>query len=37
MEEELGKMLSQAYDLCEDGDFSNALKLYDLALKKEPQ
>ena len=30
-------MLSQAYELCEEGDFSNALKMYDLALKKEPE
>ena len=30
-------MLSQAYDLCEDGNFLDALKLYDLALKQEPE
>ena len=29
-------MLEQAYEFVEDGNYSDALKLYDLALKKEP-
>jgi len=29
LNKEIEKMLSQAYELCEDGDFSNALKLFE--------
>ncbi|WP_255458147.1 M48 family metallopeptidase [Nitrosarchaeum sp. AC2] len=37
MSKELDKMMSQAYEYCEDGNFSEALKLYDLALKQDPK
>ena len=33
---ELDKMLEDAFECAEDGNYSDALRLYDLALKKEP-
>jgi thioredoxin-like negative regulator of GroEL len=30
------KMLVQAFECVEDGNYSDALKLYDLAIKEEP-
>jgi len=33
---EVDKMLAEAFEFVEDGNYSDALRLYDLALKKEP-
>ena len=37
MDEELENMLSQAYELCEDGNYSEAITLYDSIIQKDPK
>ena len=37
MSSKIEKMLVQAFENVEDGNYSDALKLYDLALKEEPE
>jgi tetratricopeptide (TPR) repeat protein len=37
VDDEVKKMLAEAFEYAEDGNYSDALKLYDLALKKEPE
>ena len=34
---EISKMLQQAMEYVEDGNFDDALKLYDMVLKQEPE
>ena len=36
MNKETEEMISQAYELCEDGNYSEAIKLYDSVLQKDP-
>ena len=36
MQEKLQKLLEQAYELCEDGNYVTALEYYDIALDVEP-
>ena len=36
MQEKLQKLLEQAYELCEDGNYVMALEYYDIALDIEP-
>ena len=36
MQEKLQKLLEQAYELCEDGNYARALEYYDIVLDVEP-